>query len=343
MVHAAEARTPTRPRLVLEQQLYERSGLGMVGTSALVFVLLFGSFLACAAAEHVTIVDVHRTFGLSDAAWPALVVSLLCTAPLAMQRYVRLADIRDAPMFAQILRGGVGDAFEPPSRARMLRATLIGLACGIVLSIVIRLAEFREGHVIPPATMAWFAAATTLLSLLFARGVTQTRAGERVWEHLLKERLRIDLLRVDRLAVLGRAAARTSLIWFVVGAVACLFFVGGDLTWLTALLLLATVGMGLGTFMRAMGRIHRLIAAAKAQELEHIRSRIEEMREALMHDDHAAARLHGLIAYETRIAQSPEWPFDQSTLVRVGAYVLIPVIPWFGQAIVQYLVEHLAR
>ena len=63
-----------------------------------------------------------------------------------------------------------------------------------------------------------------------------------------------------------------------------------------------------------------------------------------MHDDdRAAAQLHGMLAYEKRISDAPEWPFDQSTLVRVGAYILIPTVPWFGQAIVQYFVEHMVR
>jgi len=342
MVDTAEAPVPLRSNLVLEQLLYERSPFGFALTTAAVLALLYGTFLLCAAAEHVRIVDPRQTFGLSDAAWPALVVSLLCTTALAMQRYVRLADQRDVCAYAQILRGGATEAGWL-SMPRMLRSTLIGLAVGIGLSIAVRLAEFREGHAIPIATVLWFAATTTLLSVLFARGVAQTRSGDRAWGRVLKERLNIDLLRIDRLAVLGRAAARASLIWFVVGAVACLFFIGGDLSWLTILLIVSTAGMGVRTFLSAMTRIHRQIVAAKTQELEHIRCRIEALRDRLADDDHAATRLHGLIAYEKRISDAPEWPFDQPTLMRVGAYILIPVIPWFGQAIVQYFVEHLAR
>ena len=129
----------------------------------------------------------------------------------------------------------------------------------------------------------------------------------------------------------------------MISAVACLFFVGGDLNWLTILLIVACAAMGIGLFVSIMGRIHRRIAAVKAAELEHVRCRIEVMR-ATMHDDNqAAAQLHGMLAYEKRISDAPEWPFDQPTLVRVGAYILIPTIPWFGQAIVQYFVEHMAR
>jgi hypothetical protein len=331
-----------------EQSLYLRSPLGLLATTAVIFALMFGSFLGLAAFEHVA--TIHRLgngFGFSDAAWPALVLSLLCCTALAMQRYARVAEARDAPAYAKILTGGMASALDITSTAarelRLTRSTLIGLAVGIAVSAAVRVSELREGHVIPPLTMLWFDAATILLSVLFARGVEQTRAGSRGYARTLDAELRIDLLRLDMLAVLGRSAARSALIWFVISAVACLFFVGGDLNWLTILLIAACAAMGIGLFVSTMGRIHRQIATVKAAELEHVRCRIEIMR-ATMHDDNqAAAQLHGMLAYEKRISDAPEWPFDQPTLVRVGAYILIPTIPWFGQAIVQYFVEHMAQ
>jgi hypothetical protein len=127
----------------------------------------------------------------------------------------------------------------------------------------------------------------------------------------------------------------------VISAVAFLFFVGGDLNWLTILLIAACAGMGIGMFASIMSRIHRQIVSAKAAELEHVRCQIDAMRAAMTTDDHAATRLHGLLAYEKRISDAPEWPFDQTTLMRVGASALIVTVPWFGQAIVQYFIEHL--
>ena len=111
--------------------------------------------------------------------------------------------------------------------------------------------------------MIWFGAATTLLSVLFARGVEQTRAGGRGYARALDAELKIDLLRLDTLAVLGRFGARSALVWFVVSAVACLFFVGGDLNWLTILLIAACAAMGVGLFVSIMSRIHRQIAKVK--------------------------------------------------------------------------------
>ncbi len=339
---------PAPAALPFEQSLYARSPFGLIATTALAFALMFGSFLAIAAFEHVaTIQRAGNGFAFSNAAWPALVLSLLCCAALAMQRYARLAEARDAPAYAKILAGGMASALEVTATAardlRLTRATLIGLAIGLAISVFIRISEIREGHAIPPLTMAWFGAATTLLTILFARGVEQTRTGNRGYARVLDAELRIDLLRLDTLAVLGRSAARSALIWFVISAIACLFFVGGDLNWLTILLIVACAAMGIGLFVSVMSRIHRQIAAVKAAELEHVRCRIEAMRAAMHDDAQAAAQLHGMLAYEKRIADAPEWPFDQPTLVRVGAYILIPTVPWFGQAIVQYFVEHMVR
>ncbi len=331
-----------------EQRIFALSPLGVLWTTAAIFTVLFGSFLLVANVEHVVILQrLASGFVPSNAAWPALVLSLLSSAALAMQRYVRLAEAKDAPAYGRILTGGMVSAVEITSlssrEARLGGATLIGLAWGLIISVIVWFSESREGHIVPPMTMIWFGATTTLLTILFARGVEHTRAGTRAYARMLHAELKIDLLRTDTLAVLGRSAARSSLIWFVISAVAFLFFAGGDLNWLTILLIAACAGMGIGMFASIMSRVHKQVVAAKATELEHVRCQIDAMRAAMTTNDHAATRLHGLLAYEKRIDDAPEWPFDQTTLMRVGASALIVTVPWFGQAIVQYLVEHLGQ
>ena len=345
---AVTAKAPEAQALPFEQALYVHSPFGLIVTTLLVFALLFGSFLGIASAEHVT--TVHRAgygYAFSDAAWPALVLTLLCCTALGMQRYGRLAEARNTADYAKILTGGMASACEVTSvvarDARFLPATMLGLVIGLAISAVIRISEFREGHIIPPLTMAWFAAVTTFMVVLFTRGVEQTRAGNRGYTRTLDAELKIDLLRTDTLAVLGRSAARSSLIWFVISAVACLFFVGGDLNWLTGLLIVACAAMGVGLFVGVMSRIHRQIMTVKNAELEHVRHQIDVLRQTMHEDMYAAQRLHGLLAYEKRISDAPEWPFDQTTAVRVGASALIVTVPWFGQAIAQYAVEHLSR
>src|SRR5258708_6548087 len=331
-----------------EQRLYIRSPVGTLATTAVVFVFLAGSFLALAAFDHVaTITSSAKGISISQIAWSAMVLALLCSSALGMQRYARLREAPERAAYAKILTGGMQSALnltgpDVPD-ARLGRATVVGVIVGFILSAVIRVVETREGHPTAPGPMVWFIFATTLLSILFARGVEQSRAGNRAYSDILNAELKIDLLRIDTLSVLGRAAARTSLIWFVVSAVACLFFVGGDLNWLTIALIVSCGAMGIAMFVSVMSRVHRQIMAAKAAELEHIRRQIDTMRATMHADDHAAARMHGLLAYEKRVVDAQEWPFDQSTLVRVGASALILTVPWFGQAIAQYVVEHLSH
>jgi hypothetical protein len=345
---AAVPQIVSNPAVPFEQRLYMRSPMGLIATTLIVFIVLFGGFLAAATIEHVAIVGRTASgFAFSGATWPAFVLSLLCCAALAMQRYARVAEAKDAPAYAKILSGGMASARDITSLAardvKLGRASLIGLGLGLVISAVVRISEFREGHAIPPLTLLWYVFVTTFMVVLFTRGVAQTRAGGRGYGRLLDAELKIDLLRTDTLSVLGRSAARSALIWFVISAVACLFFVGGDLNWLTVVLIAFCAVMGIGLFISVMSRIHRMIVTAKRAELEHIRCQIEAMRAALQRDDHAAARLHGMLAYEKRISEAQEWPFDQSTLVRVGASALILTVPWFGQAAAQFAVDHFVR
>jgi hypothetical protein len=74
-----------------------------------------------------------------------------------------------------------------------------------------------------------------------------------------------------------------------------------------------------------------------------VRDEIHRARQAAADTADAAARLQSLLAYEARIAAAPEWPFDQTTILRVGVSALILTVPWFGQAIAQFAVDHLAH
>jgi hypothetical protein len=118
---------PRPSGLPLEQRIYAHSPLGVLSTTAVVFTVLFGSFLLTATAEHVVILQrLGSGFVLSNAAWPALVLSLLSCTALAMQRYVRLAEANDAPAYGRILTGGMASAVEvtrlSPPDARLGRA-----------------------------------------------------------------------------------------------------------------------------------------------------------------------------------------------------------------------------
>ncbi|HEY1837029.1 MAG TPA: hypothetical protein VGG36_05180 [Rhizomicrobium sp.] len=328
-----------------EQRLYGWSPVGTVATSAIIFAAFFGTYLAIAAIAGMSAME-WTGYGVAfhNGAWPALALALLIATALGTQRYARLGDASERQRYAAIFSGGDATAMRltsyAPDDANLIRASLVGVAIGLLASLAI-LAGQRDARVAHPAVMAWFAVAITISAILFARGVELSRKAIASFSAIVNDELVIDLLRVDRLSVIGRSAARGALTWFLVSAVTCLFFIGGSIDLVSVAIMLACAAMGLWIFLGVMLQVHHKIITKKILEIEHVRGEIDRVRDAPSGE--AATRLQGLLAYETRLEGAPEWPFDQFTLMRVGASALIVTVPWFGQAVAGYLIEHLAH
>ncbi|HEX2592503.1 MAG TPA: hypothetical protein VHL34_13455 [Rhizomicrobium sp.] len=327
-----------------EQRIFVLSPFGTPLTTLLLFVLFAGSFLLCATVEHQPLlVQTATSVTLDQRARVALTLSLLLVTVLGIQRYTRVRERAELASAATIFRGGLATvgrvAVLTPAGAHLGLASLIGLVIGIGLSW---LALLHDAHFsTAPLTIGWYVVIICLLTMSFARGVELTRQGSKSGIAAVENELVIDLLRIDRLSFLGRSAARFALIWFAIGAVSCLFFVSNGISMFTVGLIAMMLLIGASTFFGMMERVHRRIKAVKAEELERIRHQIDGLRDQAAHDASAAARLQGLLAYETRITAAPEWPFDQPTLVRLCASALILTLPWFGQAIAADLIAHL--
>jgi len=321
----------TDRRAYLEQRLFVFSPLNAFWTTVAIFVLLLGAYIVAADLSGAPLLVPH---GIGNGLRFALLFSLLIATVLGIQRFVRVRERADFAAHAAILSGGVEDAIRTtaltPDSARLARATIIGIVMGAFLCWTIV-------PVSPPVqtwpTYVWFCAVTILISMLFARGVTLTRGAARGMREMIDGHLVIDLLRIDALSVIGRAAARGALIWFVICAVVCLFFIGGRIDSFTVALLFGCAAMGVWIFVATMETVRRKIRAAKAVELERVRREIDVARAA------PGETLQGLLAYEARIMAVHEWPFDQTTLMRVGASALILTVPWFGQAVAAFIVE----
>lgn len=334
----------TDRRAYLEQRLFVLSPLGAFATAAVLFAVLMGTFLAVAMSEHIVLVadGGHVESTLRMAFTLAL---LLCTA-LYLQRATRMKERLDREAFEAVLRPGALERRNliqlTPGEARLGRFTVAGVIAGLALSWpMFGKAMFAQAD--PPiATFVWFLVVNTLLVASFVRGVELSRTGSRATADAIDNDLVVDLLRIDTLSVWGRSAARFALIWFGVSAVGCLFFVDSGLNAFSVSMVAIFLALGIWMFVRPMERVHRKIRAAKALELERIRGEIDQVRPAASIVPDAAIRLQGLLAYETRIAAAPEWPFDQTTLFRVGASALILAVPWFGQALAGYVIERMA-
>lgn len=328
----------------LEQRIFVLSPFGTFMTAVLLFVTAAGSLLLIASAEDLSfLIETPDGTTLDPLVRVGLVLSLMIATVLGMQRHVRVRERAELATAATLYRGGLSTArrtaaLTPPD-AYLGIASLAGLVLGAIGSWILFITnpEFTS-H---PVLFAWFVIIVTLLTMSFTRGIELTRQGSRIGVAAVESDLIIDLLRIDRLSFLGRSAARFALIWFSIGAVSCLFFVSNGITKFTVSLIAVMLLIGASTFFGMMERIHRLIHVAKHDELERVRTQIDAVRTAAANDADAAQRLQGLLAYETRIAAAPEWPFDQTTLMRVCASALILTLPWFGQAIAAYLIEHL--
>lgn len=334
----------TDRRAYLEQRLYVLSPLGTFATTVAIFAVLTGTFLLAAMSEHVVLLAGNGHVA-SPARMAFTLALLLCTA-LYLQRVTRMRERLDRDAFAAVLKPGALERRNlvqlTPGEARLGRSTLIGVIAGLALSWPMYGASIFAANQVPYATFAWFLAVNTLLIASFVRGVELSRTGSRATAEAIDNDLVVDLLRIDTLSVWGRSAARFALIWFGVSAVGCLFFVDSGLTAFSVSLVASFLALGIWMFVRPMERVHHKIRAAKSAELERIRGEIDQVRPAASIEPNAAIRLQGLLAYETRIAAAPEWPFDQTTLWRVAASALILAVPWFGQALAGYVIERMA-
>ena len=76
-------------------------------------------------------------------------------------------------------------------------------------------------------------------------------------------------------------------------------------------------------------------------ELDRVRAAIQGDRSSLVDSGIAsqadAVSLADLIAYETRIENVREWPFDAPTMLRFALYLAIPLGSWLGGAFVERL------
>ncbi len=335
-------------RAYFEQRLFVLSPLGDFWTAFLIFVAIGGVFIAIAGIENLALFAVTaKGIVIAGPADTAFALAATLCVSLYIQRYTRVRERADYPAFERSLNPGAVERHNvvvlTPVNARLVPATWIGFFGGIVASVILY-SRYLSGPPHPlPGIFAWFMVVTTILGMAFTRGVELSRTGTQGTNEVIGQDLKVDLLRIDHLSVWGRSAARFALIWFTVGAVSCLFFLDSGLNIFTVALVVLFLALGVWVFLRTMQPVHRKIRGAKAIELERVRGEIETARATAAGDAGAATRMQGLLAYEARIEAAPEWPFDQTTLFRVCASALILTVPWFGQAIAQFAIDHLAH
>ena len=155
------------------------------------------------------------------------------------------------------------------------------------------------------------------------------------------QRSDIDLLNLDDVYAIGRSGLRGALVCFVGMSIGSLFFLGTGLgLWGVLSFFAIGLGIGLWVLLRPAREVRSLIHAVKREELAQVEPRVRQARDdALTGDVSTQGRLTDLLAYQDRVASTPEWPFDSSTVLRFGLYLLIPVGSMVGGALVERIVD----
>jgi hypothetical protein len=335
------ARPPAQTGAFLERGLYDASPLGLLGTTIAIYAILIGAYAVAAAFDHQPwFVSAKAGAAIDRRAWVAVCLSLIASAALGLQRFSWLADEKDAPAFARALHAGTALPLTySKRRLRLFTALGVAIGAGAMFWFLTRTAPGRD---VGAGVAIWSEGMAGLLGAMFLRGLEMTRAGSRHTREVLRKGLAVDLLRIERLYPFGHLAARTATIWFTVSAATLLLLVGTELGPAMIALSVVSAAIGAWVFVGTLAQVRHAIRTAKAAELEGIRHEITELKAHLHADPAAPAKLQSLLAYEARIADVNEWPFDQTTLVRVGASSLVLTVPWFGQAFAGALVGRLS-
>ncbi len=155
------------------------------------------------------------------------------------------------------------------------------------------------------------------------------------------QRSDIDLLNLEDLYAIGRSGLRGALVWLIILAIGGFVYLSGAPS-LWAILPVFAIGLGIGllVLLGPAREVRSLIRDVKREELARLEPLLRQARDdALTGDVSTQGRLTDLLAYKTQVESTPEWPFDSSTLLRFGLYLLIPVASMVGGALVERVVN----
>ena len=187
-------------------------------------------------------------------------------------------------------------------------------------------------------TFAWILAREVFVDYHMGRALVLAIGVALRVSRLGRARARVRLLDLRPLAPFSQHGVRLALFWLAIWAINIPFLLTTPLSEGVFRTFAIATGVALalsaaGLLLPTLG-VHRRIQAAKADELEAVRRQVEEARGSGAND-----QLPGLLAYESRIAATREWPFDARALRRLGLYLLIPVASWVGGALIERLVD----
>jgi hypothetical protein len=313
----------------------------------LLLVGLFGAYVASALVLADSLVLRHPTRAgafhpdLVINAVLALVIAYTLTAAWIGQRWLHaeLAALRPVVDAGEKQWEEWSRAILRPRFGKTLLAGLFGGFLGILILVVSTWAtssgpRIWGGHVIWMGLLnaSLFAA----LAVFALRGADADRVFQALGEHA-----RVRIGDVDALAPFARTGLRRALLWLLGSSLAALLLPSTGAPGIVLGIILVTLGIGVASLLAPSRTLHRRMREVKQTELAWLRSEIARAGDALRgHGDPARGlRLPALIAWEARVADAPEWPFDVSTKLRFALLLLVPLGSWLGGAMVERFID----
>jgi hypothetical protein len=222
---------------------------------------------------------------------------------------------------------------------------LIAFGAGALLGAALFLATGSSGAV-SWLWLEWLVSSSLMYGLL-AWTIYVSVAGTRVAAALHRQPMQVDPLDTSPFAAIGQQSLFLALV-FVGGITVSLVFAASEpqslrsVTFWLAYLPLALVPVVV--FYLNMHPTHRVLAAAKNQELARVQGHLLQACRALVQrldegqeTDNLPAEINGLTTYEQRLQAARTWPYDTAMLRTLFFSVLVPA----GSVLVRSMWERL--
>lgn len=211
-----------------------------------------------------------------------------------------------------------------------LRAPLKMEAAWTLFSLIIGpLAAFSSIEVVDdPILRGYVLLVTAIVAVMIGLTSDAVLRGVRAIQKLQKYPLFIDIFDTDDLAPIARLGLRMSIT--AVSIPGFLFFFWGSVLAFKPLTATIFALIGLASFLLPLRSLHYQMVAAKARELEVVQTALRLAHERMKNvepgqERNSAQTLGHIIAWESRVASAPTWPFNLVMVGQLAATVLIPL------------------
>jgi hypothetical protein len=228
---------------------------------------------------------------------------------------------------------------SPPS----VLAGILGMVTFLLLFIVVP--NFLAGF--PGVNFQMLAAAGSgmVFGWLSARFLVCMVMDSMRMSQLARDLHSLDLLDLDPLVPFVQQGLKSVLLTVIVMVLTShLYIAPGDAVIGSSVFLLIWGGLTLLVYILPVRGIHERIQREKRSQLAAVRAEIRDAASQVLENHEGAAvngRLSALLDLEIRLERVRAWPFDGSSWLKFGLYLLLGLGSWLGAAAVERLLDTL--